>query len=255
MTTTHTVGDLARRAGVTVRTLHHYDEIGLLSPSDRSAAGYRLYDTGDVSRLQQILFYRELGLPLDEITRIMSNPEFDRTAALREQRARLEAKARHLHEMIEAVDTAIDAHEKGTTMSTDDMLGVFGDFDPKEYEEEARERWGHTDAYKESARRTAAYTKEDWERLSDEAAEIYAAFMSLKDAGVTATSDEAMAVAERHRAHIGDWFYECTPDIHVGLGEMYAADPRFTENIDQHGEGLAAYMSEAILANGVRLVG
>lgn len=252
MTDTHTVGDLARRAGVTVRTLHHYDEIGLLSPSERTDAGYRLYDPADVARLQQILFYRELGLPLDEIARVMSEPDFDRTAALREQRARLEAKSKHLHRMIEAVDAAIDADERGTTMSADDMLEVFGDFDPKEYEEEARERWGHTDAYKESARRTAQYTKEDWQRLSDEVTAIYAAFVALKDAGVPADSDEAMAVAERHRSHIGDWFYECSPEMHVGLGEMYVADHRFTENIDQHGEGLAAYMSEAILANGIR---
>ena len=128
----------------------------------------------------------------------------------------------------------------------------FGGFDPAEYEQEVRERWGGTDAYAESTRRTARYTEEDWQRLSEEAMAIYAAFMVLKDAGTDPASDAAMDVAERHRAHIGDWFYECTPDIHVGLGEMYLADHRFTENIDRHGEGLAAYMSEAILANGVR---
>lgn len=255
MADAHTVGDLAARAGVTVRTLHHYDELGLLSPNERSAAGYRLYDSDDVARLQQILLYRELGLPLDEIAAAMSDPNFDRIAALRQQRARLDTKASHLQQMIEAVDAAIDADERGTTMSTDDMLGVFGDFDPKEHEEEARERWGHTDAYNESARRTARYTKEDWERHAAESDEIYAAFAALKDAGTPATSEEAMTVAERHRDLITRWFYECTPEVHVGLGEMYVADPRITENIDQHGDGLAAYMSEAILANGVRLVG
>lgn len=252
MAQAHTVGDVAKRAGISVRTLHHYDEIGLLSPSERSAAGYRLYDGGDVARLQQILFYRELGLPLEEISRVMSDPGFDRVEALREQRARLEARAEHVRKMIDAVDDAIDSAERGTTMSTNEMLGVFGDFDPAEHEQEARERWGHTDAYKESARRTAEYTKEDWERLAAEAEEIYQAFMDLKEAAVPPDSEEAMDIAERHRAHIGDWFYECPPEIHVGLGEMYVQDSRFTEGIDKHGEGLAHYMSEAILANGVR---
>jgi len=250
-----TVGEVATRAGISVRTLHHYDEIGLLSPSERSESGYRLYDGSDVARLQQVLFYRELGLPLDEITRVMADPGFDRVGALREQRARLEARAEHVRRMIDAVDDAIDAAERGTPMSTDQMLGVFGDFDPKQYEEEARERWGHTDAYRESALRTAEYTKDDWERLAAEADDIYRAFVDLQDRGIPPESTEAMEVAERHRAHIGDWFYECTPEIHVGLGEMYVQDPRFTENIDKHGEGLAAYMSEAILANGVRLIG
>ena len=255
MTSTHTVGDIARRAGISVRTLHHYDEIGLLHPSQRSAAGYRLYGPSDVARLQQILFYRELGLPLEEISRVMSDPAFERTAALREQRARLEARADHVMRMIDAVDAAIDAEERGSTMSTDNMLEVFGDFDPREYEEEARQRWGHTDAYKESARRTAQYAKEDWEWIGVEADEIYRAFGLLMEGGAPADSKEAMDVAERHRAHITAWFYECTPDIHVGLGEMYVADGRFTESIDQHGEGLAGYMSEAILANGLRHFG
>lgn len=253
MAQAHTVGEVAQQAGISVRTLHHYDEIGLLNPSARSEAGYRLYDGSDVARLQQILLYRELGLPLEEISRVMSDPGFDRVAALREQRARLEARAEHVMKMIDAVDDAIEAHEKGRTMSTDEMLGVFGDFDPKEYEQEARERWGQTDAYKESARRTAQYTRADWQRLADEAHEIYQAFMELKETGIAPDSEEAMAVAERHRSHIGDWFYDCTPEIHVGLGEMYVQDPRFTENIDKHGDGLAAYMSQAILANGIRL--
>lgn len=251
---THTVGDLATRAGVTVRTLHHYDEIGLLRPSGRSDAGYRLYGSGDIARLQQILFYRELGLPLEEIARVMSDPQFDRIEALRRQRAQLEAKAEHLLRMIDAVDAAIEADRRGTTMSTDDMLEVFGDFDPKEHEEEARERWGHTDAYKESARRTAAYAKADWQRHAAESAEIYQAFVALMAAGIPADSEEAMEVAERHRGLITTWFYECSPEIHVGLGEMYVADHRFSENIDKHGAGLARYMSEAILANGVRRV-
>ena len=253
MTEAHTVGDVSRRAGISVRTLHHYDEIGLLSPSGRSDAGYRLYGPDDIARLQQILFHRELGLPLDEIAEVMGNRGPDRLVALRKQRAQLEAKTDHLMQMMKAIDAAIDATERGETMSADEMLGVFGDFDPAEYEQEAEERWGRTDAYKESARRTASYTKEDWERHAVESAEIYRAFVALLDAGIAADTKEAMDLAEQHRRLISKWFYECFPEIHVGLGEMYVADPRFTENIDRHGEGLAAYMSEAILANGLRM--
>jgi DNA-binding transcriptional MerR regulator len=250
----HTVGEVARRAGISVRTLHHYDAIDLLAPSGRSDAGYRLYEHSDIARLQQILFYRELGVPLDEIAKAMTDPDFDRATALRRQREQLEAKATHLLAMIDAINAAIDATEKGNEMSSDDMLGVFGEFDPNEYEAEARERWGHSDAYRESIRRTSGYAKEDWRRMSAEADSIYRAFAALMVEGVAADSEEAMDVAERHRAHISAWFYECTPEIHVGLGEMYVADPRFTQNIDRHGEGVAAFMSEAILANGVRIL-
>ena len=129
------------------------------------------------------------------------------------------------------------------------MLEVFDGSDPGEYEAEAREHWGGTDAYQESARRTAAYTEEDWEQMGREADEINAAFLVLMEAGAPADSAEAMALAERHRSHISKWFYECTPEIHTGLGALYVADSRFTENIDKAGEGLARYLSDAIAAN------
>jgi len=247
-----TVGQVARLAGVTVRTLHHYDELGLVVPTTRTDAGYRLYGTAQVARLQEVLFFRELGFGLDKIKEIVEGPGYDRASALERQRALLEAKAERMLQMIDAVDAAIDANERGMTMSKEDMLEVFGDFDPSEYEDEARERWGHTDAYQESQRRVARYTKEDWKRLGAEAAEINEAFLALMAAGQPAGSPEAMEVAERHRAHIGSWFYECSHEMHRGLAEMYVADPRFTENIDKAGEGLAEYMSEAIRANAPR---
>ena len=251
---THTVGDIARMAGISVRTLHHYDEIGLLRPDRRSDAGYRIYGPSDVERLQHILFYRELGLPLEEIQRVMNEPGFDRTIALRRQRDLMVAKVGHLGRMIDAIDTALTSDERKIVMDAEESLSVFGDFDPAEYEDEARERWGHTDAYKESVRRTATYTKDDWERIGAESQQINDAFLQLMSAGVPSDSAEAMSIAERHRAHISRWFYECSPEVHVGLGEMYVLDPRFTQNIDTAGDGLAHYMSDAILANGVRLL-
>lgn len=134
-------------------------------------------------------------------------------------------------------------------MTNEEMLEVFGGFDPSRYEEEAKQRWGDTEAYRESSRRTARYGRADWERIKQEGAEINDAFLALMQAGIPATSPEAGRVAERHRAYISKWFYRCTPEIHAGLGQMYVADPRFTESIDRAGPGLAAYMSEAIAAN------
>jgi len=251
----YTVGEVAGLAGISVRTLHHYDEIGLLSASHRSDAGYRLYNTGDVARLQQILFYRELGLPLDEIERLLNNGDIDRAGTLRNQRDQLVAKVGHLRQMVAAIDGTLAADEKGFDMDAKETLEVFGDFDPTKYQEEASDRWGHSDSYRESEKRTARYTTSDWERLGSEADEIDQAFLALMDAGTPSDSEQAAAVAERHRDHISTWFYDCSPEIHAGLGEMYAADQRFTERIDRAGAGLAGYMSDAILANSVRLLG
>ena len=133
-------------------------------------------------------------------------------------------------------------------MTPEESLEVFGDFDPAQYEDEVKERWGDTDAYRESARRTKGYTKQDWQRIGVGSNEINQAFIVLMEADVPADGPEAKAVAERHRGHISKWFYPCSPEIHAGLGQMYVADPRFTKNIDKARPGLAKYMSEAIAA-------
>jgi MerR family transcriptional regulator, thiopeptide resistance regulator len=247
-----TIGEVARLARISVRTLHHYDRIGLLQPSARTDAGYRLYDDHDLARLQQALFFRELGFALDDIRRIMADPSFDRTEALTLQRRMLVEKAGQIDKMIGAVDAAIDATRKGTTMSKDDMFEAFGDFDPKEYEDEARERWGHTDAYKESTKRAARYTKDDWKKFKEEGDKINADLATLLDAGVPAGDPRAMDAVERHRVQIDTWFYPCSHEMHVNLGEMYIADPRFTATYEKIRPGLAAYVCEAIKANAQR---
>lgn len=244
-----TVGEVARLAGLSVRTLHHDDEIGLLVPATRTGAGYRLYRRIEVERLQGVLLFRELGFGLEAIREIVNRPGYDRTSALLRQRELLEAKAERLLEMIDAVDVVVESERQGMAMSNDEMLEVFEGHDPAEYEAEARERWGETDAHRESARRTATYTKQDWEQMGREADEINAALLALMEAGASADSAEAIALAERHRSHISKWFYECTPEIHTGLGALYVADSRFTENIDKAGEGLARYLSDAIAVN------
>jgi DNA-binding transcriptional MerR regulator len=250
-----TVGEVARLAGLTVRTLHHYDEIGLLVPAQRTNAGYRLYRRTEVERLQEVLFFRELGFGLEAIKEIVARPGYDRTSALLKQRELLEAKAERLLEMVDAVDVVVESERQGMAMNNEEMLEVFGGFDPTEHEAEARERWGETTAYQESARLTASYTRQDWEQIAREADEINDAFLALMEAGVPADSAEATALAERHRSHISKWFYECPPEIHAGLGAMYVTDARFTENIDKSGEGLARYLSDAIAATHSSTVG
>ncbi len=240
------VNQLARLAGISVRTLHHYDEIGLLEPSDRSEAGYRLYSTAELERLQQILYYRELGFPLTAIRRVMGDPGFDRLEALTEQRRLLLEKRRRIDAMIIGLDRALVSAEKGIGMDEKEMFEVFGDFDPTQYEEEAKERWGETDAYKESARRTAAFGKEDWVRLKAEQDEINRRLVVLAAGGAAPDDAPVQEVVEKHWLSINDNFYSCASEMYAGLGEMYVTDPRFRATYDDLHPGLAEFLRDAI---------
>lgn len=242
------IGEVAAVAKVSVRTLRHYDEIGLLRPSRRSEAGYRLYTSGDLVRLQQILFIRELGLGLAQIRRVMLDPAFDTGRALRRQRDLLEEKARHTGALVDAVDRALRAFEKGEPMDTEEMFEVLGEFDPSAYEAEAEERWGDTEAYAESARRTKRYTKDDWKRIQAESAEITAALVAALERGLPPDDPAVQTIVERHWKHLERWFYTPTPEMYAGLGDLYVNDPRFTANIDKAHEGLAAYQRAAMQA-------
>lgn len=245
--TTMTVGRLADVAGVTVRTLHHYDDIGLLVPSERSDAGYRIYNDHDVDRLQAILTYRELGLGLEEIALAIDRPDGS-THVLLTARQRIAERITKLQAIGHSLDAALAHEGKESIMTPEQKLSVFGDFDPADHEDEAQERWGDSDAFAQSTRRTAEYTRQDWEAIQAEAADIYRRFLELERAGVDPDSSKASAMVDEHRAHISRWFYECTPQIHAGLGQMYSADQRFADSIDATGDGLAAYMTAAIAA-------
>lgn len=244
---TRTVGQVARLAGISVRTLHHYDEVGLLEPSERRANGYRAYTDDDLGRLQRILTYRELDLGLDEIRAILAG-EANAVEALRAAQRRLEVRVERLLRIGGALASAIQHELRGEPMQPEEKLEVFGDFDPTEFEAEAEERWGSTDAYAESMRRTRSYTADDWKRHQLETTAIYQALLSLMAAGTPADSAEAAEQVDAHRDLINRWFYDCSPEVHAGLGQMYVADPRFTANIDKAGPGLAAYLSAAIEA-------
>ena len=248
---TYQVKEVAELSGLTIRALHHYDSIGLLSPSDRSAAGYRLYDDEDLLRLQQILIGRELGLSLEDIRRSLDDPNFDRREALLAQRAALAARADRAADMIRAIDAALTASEE-KDMGKVDMKKIFDGFDPDRYEDEVKQRWGNSDAYKISAQRTRSYTEADWQELKAEQAAIYAdAFAALED-GVSADDSRAMDIAERHRLSIDRWFYPCSPKMHCGLAALWEADRRYADNIDKYGTGLTEYLAATVRANAKR---
>lgn len=248
----YSVGQVAGFAGVTVRTLHHYDEIGLLSPSGRSPAGHRRYGDADLERLQRILFYRELGFPLEEVAVLLDDPETDPREHLRRQHALLSDRIARLQQMAKAVEHAMEAKKMGINLTPEERFEVFGDFDPDEHAEETERRWGGTDAYKESARRTASYTKEDWLRIQAQEQDINRRFVALLEAGTPADSEQAMDLAEEHRGWINGSYYFCTYEIHTCLGEMYVADERYTAHYDKVRPGLAVFVRDAILANAVR---
>jgi MerR family transcriptional regulator, thiopeptide resistance regulator len=241
------VGQVAAFARVTVRTLHHYDEIGLLVPGDRSAAGYRRYSGNDLARLQRILFYRALGFGLDEITKILDDPDAEPIDHLRRQHALLTERAERLIELIGTVEKTMEAHAMGIRLTPDEMFEVFGDDDPTEHAAEAEQRWGDTDAYRESARRTSAYSKDDWLRIRSEADAITRAFATAMQGGHPADSAEALAAARAHRAHIAQTYYALTPEMHRGLAEMYVADERFRRTYDDVAPGLAQYVRDAVM--------
>lgn len=243
------VGAVANLVGVSVRTLHHYDAIGLLSPGERSPAGYRLYGRAELERLQQILSYRELGFELEAIAHLLDDAGTDPVEHLRRQEALLNARLERLLAMRRQVRRQMEARNMGINLSPKEMFEVFGDHDPSKHAAEAEERWGHTDAYKQSQARVKGYTKADWQRVSAQVVTVEQRFMELMAAGVPATDDRAKAAAEAHRQQITDNYYDCSYEIHEGLADMYEADPRFTKYYEDKAEGLAAYVAAAIRAN------
>src|SRR5688572_7481281 len=247
---TYPVGQVARLAGVTVRTLHHYDEIGLLPPSGRAANGYRTYTAVDVGRLQRVLAWRELGFDLEQVAGLVATDGSPGAATeqLRRQHALLSERIERLQAVAETVRKTLEAHSMGINLTPAEMLEVFGEHDPGEHAVEAEQRWGGTDAYRESQRRTSTYTKDDWLRIRQEGEAVNAAFVAAMQAGHPADSPEAAAAATAHREQISRWFYDVTPEIHQGLAEMYVADPRFTATYEDLAPGLAAYVSESIRA-------
>jgi DNA-binding transcriptional MerR regulator len=247
----YSVGQVADLAGVTVRTLHHYGQIGLLEPDDRSGVGYRRYSDGDLQRLQHILFYRELGFSLDDIATILSDPGADASAHLARQRELLNNRINRLQSMVAAVEREMEAFTMGIALTPEEKFEIFGPNYSEDYETEAEQRWGDTDAWAQSQARTAGFSKQQWIEIKQAGDDLNRRLAEAMTSGAAADSERAMALAEEHRASI-QTFYDCGYPMHRGLGEMYVSDERFAKTYNDVAAGLAVWLRDAINANADR---
>jgi DNA-binding transcriptional MerR regulator len=245
-----TVKQLAQASGVTVRTLHHYDEIGLLRPNRRTESGYRLYGPDEALRLQQILILRELGMPLEVVRSSLEDSAAGQESSLRHHKVELMKRKERLEGMLRSVDLALDliTSKRGEI----EMSNLFEGFQPEEHQAEAEQRWGDTEAWRTSNERTSKYSASQWQEIKAQQNALYAKAGDLMNQGLSPTQLEAMDVAEAMRAHIERWFYPCSPAMHVSLADMYGADQRFAKNIDKFGDGLTRWLVQAIKANASR---
>ncbi|MNW25499.1 HTH-type transcriptional activator mta [compost metagenome] len=243
------VKEVAKLAGISVRTLHHYDEIGLLVPNEVTTAGYRLYSEDDLARLQQILFFRELDFPLKQIQEILSSPSFDRVEALELQQNMLREKRRRLDVMIDTIEKTLQYTRGEITMTASEQFKGF-DFGSNAYEEEARKRWGD-EAVDEANATVKGMPAGEQKAMSDRMNAIYFRLAALRNGAPDSTEAQEA---------IGEWYaflnsmgsHRYTLEAFKGLGQMYVDDERFTRNIDQFGEGLAVFMRDAMAIYAVR---
>lgn len=240
-----TVGTAAELVGVTVRTLHHWDEIGLTSPSARTPAGYRLYTDEDLERLERVVAYREAGLGLDAIREVLDDPASDITASLRTQRSQISDRIRELQRLDERLEKLTDAHERGILLSDEAQAEVFGgDWDP-ERSRGARMVWGGSAQWAQFAERSATRTQLQWRALSEATSELQRDLGDGLAREVAPGSDEANALVERHR-ELFSHFFPLTREMQVCLGRMFESDPGFAAHYDGIRAGLASWFRRII---------
>lgn len=238
------INEIAKLADVSVRTLHYYDEIGLLKPSAVDEQnGYRFYDENSLERLQAILFYRELDFPLKDISKLLSSPNYDKNKALTEQKHLLTLKKERLERLISALDSLMKGEN---TMNFEAFDNSEFEAAREKYAAEAKEKWGNTDAYKEHSAKTSAYSKEKWAEVNSGMEAIMKEFAECKKCGTSPEDAAAQSLVKKWQDFITENHYTCTKEILSGLGEMYSADERFAANIDKYGEGTAQFMTDAI---------
>lgn len=228
--------------GVSVRTLHYYDEIGLLKPDFvDSENGYRYYSDKATERMLEILFLKELDFPLKEIATILSSPEYDKKEAFRKQKKLLTIKKERLERLISALESA----EKGTS-----LMKKFDNTEfervKAQYSDEVKQRWGDTAAYRESEEKAAAMTAAEKQSAFDGMNFIMTEFSDCMKNSFPPESEAAQSLCKKLQQFITDNFYTCTKEILAGLGEMYVLDERFKQNIDKNGEGTAEFISQAL---------
>ena len=232
------IKEFAEFTGVSVRTLHYYDEIGLLTPAFvERATGYRFYDENSLLRMQEILFYRELDFPLKSIGEILSSPNYNKSKALNEQKQLLMLKKERLERLISAIEGA---------MKGENVMTAFDNSEFEKYKSEVKEKWGKTDAYKEHEEKTRNYSKQKWNDIVEGLDHIMKEFALCMRKGECHDSIEVQNLVKMLQNYITENYYCCTKEILAGLGQMYVADERFKNNIDKHADGTAAFISEAI---------
>ncbi|MDQ1074636.1 MULTISPECIES: MerR family transcriptional regulator [Microbacterium] len=242
------VGETAVQLGLTVRTLHHWDEIGLASPAARSAAGYRLYTDDDLERLRRIVVYRELGLDLDAIRAVLDEPGGDVAEQLRVQRAQLARRIAQLQHLDEDLERMIAAQERGILLSEEEQRATFGPGWDTRWPAEAREAYGGSPQWQQYAERAASRSADDWKAVTQTVAAFDEELGAAIDAGARPGDAKADALVERHREVFSQYF-PITRQMQVHLGRMYAADPRFAAHYDAVRPGLAVWLRDAIEAS------
>ncbi|MBO5944642.1 MAG: MerR family transcriptional regulator [Clostridia bacterium] len=232
------INEFAKLTGVSVRTLHYYDEIGLLKPAEIDKwTGYRFYDEISLEKMQQIMFYRELDFTLKSIMKILSSPDYDKEKALDEQKKLLILKKERLEKLISAIDSA----KKG-----ENIMNAFDNTDFENYKEEVKEKWGTTESYNEYTQKTKGYSKEKFNSLTVGMDNIMQEIAICMNSGASPDSTDAQTLVEKLQSYITENFYTCTNEILYGLGQMYVGDERFKNNIDKHSVGTAEFVSKAI---------
>lgn len=235
------ISEMAKLTGVSIRTLRYYDQIGLLCPETAVDSGYRWYGKADVERMRQILFYRELDFPLKDIQMILADPQYDRQEALRRQHRLLQLKRDRLDRLLELLEANLKGEQ---TMEFKGFDAAELEAARRQYVGEAKARWGDTAAWRQSRERTADCDSKGFAAQAAEMNGILRRAAALRN--TDPASPEARAVVQEWQAFISAHYYDCTKEVLAGLGQMYAGDGRFQKNLDQFGEGTAAFLSAAM---------
>ena len=240
----YTVSKLAKLAGISVRTLHYYDEIGLLRPSLVKENKYRFYSESELIKLSQILFFKELEFPLNEIIQILKSPDFDQIEILKDQQKLLLLKEKRINKLIKTINRTVEKLKGGENMNTDDLFKSFEDDELVENMEEAKKRWGETDAYRQSMERVKKWTKKDYERVKKQGEEFTKKLAEAMDLDIKST--QVQTLIKKHHEGV-EYFYSCPVEMYRGLADMYVSDPRFAKYYNKYRPGLAVWLRDAIL--------
>jgi len=243
-----TVGQAAALVGVSVKTLHHWDEVGLVRPSSRTAAGYRVYSGEDIARVHRVLVYRELGFELAAIGRLLDDPDLDAREHLHRQRSQLLERIGRLERMVGAVDRMLEASRRGILLTPREQVEIFGDTWRPEWAEEAKRRWGDTAQWRQYAERAATMSPLDWKAHAADVDALHAELAGAARAGIDPGSERARELAERHREQMSTYF-DCTHSMHACLARRYTEEAEFAEYYEAMAPGLSRWLRGAVFAN------